>query len=85
MLSFLSIRKISMALCASTEKDLQRFPISFANPIFSACQLLSMYLIISAVSRSVRIDGISQLRVESRKRISARAIQFTHNGLCRGT
>ena len=59
MLSFLSWQKIFMTSCASMENDLQRFPISFAKPIFSACQLLSTYLTISAVSKSVRMNGAS--------------------------
>ena len=59
MLSFLSWQKIFITSCASMENDLQRLPISLANPILSACQLLSIYLTISAVSRSVRISGAS--------------------------
>ena len=74
MLSFVSIKKISIALCASTENDLQRLPISFAKPIFSACQLLSMYLIISAVSKSVLIIGRVKFGVERGERIATRLI-----------
>ena len=47
--SFLSWQKIFITSCASISNALHIFPISFANPIFSACQLLSTYLIISAV------------------------------------
>src|SRR5271156_3022536 len=57
ILSFLSWQKIFITSCASSESDLQRLPISFEKPIFSACQLLSTYFPIPAVARSVRMNG----------------------------
>src|SRR5581483_5496416 len=54
ILSFLSWQKMPIISCASIESDLHKLPISFAKPIFKACQQLSTYLTISAVSTLVR-------------------------------
>src|SRR3954468_360924 len=59
--SLVSWQNIFITWCASIEKALQRLPISLAKPILSACQLLLTYFTISAVSRSVRINGASML------------------------
>ena len=53
----MSWQKISITSWLSTPSALHRLPISLAKPTFSACQALSAYFTISAVSMSVRISG----------------------------
>ena len=83
MLSFWSWQKISMTLCASRPNALQRLPISLAKPIFSACQQLSTYLTISAVSKSVRINGASILSVECGQHVATGLVHLPDDGLGR--
>jgi len=62
-----------MASLESTPMALQSRPTSLAKVTLSACQELSMYFTISAVRRSVRINGALSAAYNSRTVAAARS------------
>ena len=65
----------------STPNALLRLPISLANPIFNACQLLSMYLTISEISSSVLMRGASSREYRPANGFPAAGIKLPNHGL----